>query len=42
LLAFHVGKGDEESCRAFWQKIPKIFQDKAIFMEGYQRIIPKT
>jgi IS1 family transposase len=46
IVAFHVGKRDEASCEAFWQKIPKIFQDKAIFYtdlwKAYQEIIPKA
>lgn len=46
IVAFHVGKRDEDSCRAFWEKIPKAFRDKAIFYtdlwKAYQAVIPKA
>jgi IS1 family transposase len=44
IIAFHVGKRDEESCQAFWQKIPAKLRNKALFYSdlwrAYQAVIP--
>ena len=46
VIAFYIGKRNEDSCRELWNKIPESYRENAVFYtdgyEVYKNVIPEN